>query len=85
VSVFRDAEIAYLGSQRLGRLATVGRDGMPHVVPVAFRYNRQAGHRPGRPCTSLTTGVAATGVFVVPKRRFGLERRLPRGRHAGTA
>ena len=31
--------IAYLGSQRLGRLATVGRDGMPHVVPVAFRYN----------------------------------------------
>jgi pyridoxamine 5'-phosphate oxidase family protein len=39
VSVFRDAEIEYLGSQRLGRLATVGRDGMPHVVPVAFRYN----------------------------------------------
>ena len=25
----------YLGSQRLGRLATVGHDGMPHVVPVA--------------------------------------------------
>jgi pyridoxamine 5'-phosphate oxidase family protein len=42
VSVFRDAEIEYLGSQRLGRLATVGRDGMPHVVPVAFRYNPEA-------------------------------------------
>jgi hypothetical protein len=23
----------------LGRLATTGRDGQPHVVPVAFRYN----------------------------------------------
>ena len=42
VSVFREAEIDYLGSQRLGRLATVGQDGMPHVVPVAFRYNPEA-------------------------------------------
>jgi pyridoxamine 5'-phosphate oxidase family protein len=42
MSVFSDAEIDYLGSQRLGRLATVGPDGMPHVVPVAFRYNPQA-------------------------------------------
>jgi pyridoxamine 5'-phosphate oxidase family protein len=42
VSAFSDAEIAYLGSQRLGRLATVGTDGMPHVVPVAFRYNPDA-------------------------------------------
>jgi pyridoxamine 5'-phosphate oxidase family protein len=42
VSAFSDAEIDYLGSQRLGRLATVGNDGMPHVVPVAFRYNRDA-------------------------------------------
>jgi pyridoxamine 5'-phosphate oxidase family protein len=42
MSVFTDAEIEYLGSQRLGRLATVGRDGMPHVVPVAFRYNADA-------------------------------------------
>ena len=42
MSVFSDAEIEYLGSQRLGRLATVGHDGMPHVVPVAFRYNPDA-------------------------------------------
>jgi pyridoxamine 5'-phosphate oxidase family protein len=42
MSVFRDAEIEYLRSQRLGRLATVGHDGMPHVVPVAFRYNPEA-------------------------------------------
>jgi pyridoxamine 5'-phosphate oxidase family protein len=42
MSVFTDSEIAYLGSQRLGRLATVGHDGMPHVVPIAFRYNPEA-------------------------------------------
>jgi len=39
MSVFRDAEIDYVASQRLARLATVGPDGRPHVVPVAFRYN----------------------------------------------
>ena len=42
MSVFSGAELDYLGSQRLGRLATVGQDGMPHVVPVAFRYNPDA-------------------------------------------
>ena len=36
---FTDAEVSYLKSQRLGRLATVGADGQPHVVPVGFRYN----------------------------------------------
>jgi pyridoxamine 5'-phosphate oxidase family protein len=39
MSHFSAAEIAYLQSQRLGRLATVGPDGQPHVVPVGFRYN----------------------------------------------
>jgi pyridoxamine 5'-phosphate oxidase family protein len=39
VSVFTPAEIAYLRSQRLGRIATVGPSGQPHVVPVGFRYN----------------------------------------------
>jgi pyridoxamine 5'-phosphate oxidase family protein len=42
MSAFSDAEIQYLESQRLGRLATVGKDGLPHVVPVAFRYNPDA-------------------------------------------
>jgi pyridoxamine 5'-phosphate oxidase family protein len=41
VSVFTDEERDYLSSGvRLGRLATVGADGMPHVVPTAFRYNQ---------------------------------------------
>jgi pyridoxamine 5'-phosphate oxidase family protein len=40
VSVFREAELRYLaGGRQLGRLATVGADGTPHVVPVAWIYN----------------------------------------------
>jgi hypothetical protein len=40
MSVFTEKEREYLLSGvRLGRLATVGSDGTPHVVPTAFRYN----------------------------------------------
>jgi pyridoxamine 5'-phosphate oxidase family protein len=40
VSVFREAELRYLtGGRQLGRLATVGADGTPHVVPVGWIYN----------------------------------------------
>ena len=40
MSVFTEAELAYLhGGGRLGRLATVGRDGAPHVVPVGWTHN----------------------------------------------
>jgi pyridoxamine 5'-phosphate oxidase family protein len=40
VSVFTAPELAYMaGGRQLGRIATVGRDGTPHVVPVAFIYN----------------------------------------------
>ena len=39
MSKFTPAEIEYLQSQRLGRLATVNEQGDPHVVPVSFRYN----------------------------------------------
>lgn len=39
MSKFTPEEIAYLQSQRLGRLATVSKTGEPHVVPVGFRYN----------------------------------------------
>jgi pyridoxamine 5'-phosphate oxidase family protein len=39
MSKFTPEEIAYLQSQRLGRLATVSQTGEPHVVPVSFRYN----------------------------------------------
>jgi pyridoxamine 5'-phosphate oxidase family protein len=39
MSVFTDKELDYLAGQRLGRIATVGADGQPHVVPTSFRYN----------------------------------------------
>jgi pyridoxamine 5'-phosphate oxidase family protein len=39
MSVFTDLEIEYMAGQRLGRIATVGADGQPHVVPTSFRYN----------------------------------------------
>src|SRR5436305_10266643 len=39
MSHFTENEIAYLTSQRLGRIATVNAAGEPHVVPVRFVYN----------------------------------------------
>lgn len=41
MSAFTSSEIEYLHGQRLGRLATIGGDGHPHVVPVSFRYNAE--------------------------------------------
>jgi pyridoxamine 5'-phosphate oxidase family protein len=41
MSVFTKSELEYLrggGPRRLARIATVGKDGSPHVVPVGFRY-----------------------------------------------
>ena len=40
MSVFAEAELRYLsGGRQLGRIATVGDDGTPHVVPVGWIYN----------------------------------------------
>jgi pyridoxamine 5'-phosphate oxidase family protein len=44
MSAFSAAERAFLqdgGRRRLGRLATVGADGTPHVVPVGWRYDAE--------------------------------------------
>ncbi len=42
MSVFSSEERAYLEQVRtLGRLATIGPDGAPHVVPVGWRYNAE--------------------------------------------
>lgn len=39
-SVFTEAELAYLhGERRLGRIATTGSDGTPHVVPTGWTHN----------------------------------------------
>ena len=38
--MFTEAELRYMtGGRQLGRIATVGADGTPHVVPVAWIYN----------------------------------------------
>ena len=39
MTVFSAPELAYLSERRLGRLVTIGRDGMPHVVPLGWSYN----------------------------------------------
>jgi len=42
MSVFTERELEYLtGERRLARVATVGADGTPHVVPVRFEYNAE--------------------------------------------
>jgi pyridoxamine 5'-phosphate oxidase family protein len=38
-----DAEIDYLRTQQLGRLATIQPDGSPQVKPVGFGYNASLG------------------------------------------
>lgn len=41
MSAFTQAELDYLlGERRLARVATVGEDGTPHVVPVGWNLNR---------------------------------------------
>ena len=43
MSAFSESELAYLrGERRLGRLATVGVDGTPHVTPVGWALNADA-------------------------------------------
>jgi pyridoxamine 5'-phosphate oxidase family protein len=37
------AQLDYLAGQRLGRIATAGADGKPHVVPTSFRHNADLG------------------------------------------
>jgi pyridoxamine 5'-phosphate oxidase family protein len=39
MSVFTQAEIEYLQQNRLGRLATSGRDGQPHVMPTGYYFD----------------------------------------------
>ena len=39
MGAFTDAELEFLNGQRLGRLATVGADDMPHITPVAVFYD----------------------------------------------
>ena len=85
MSVFTAAERDYMtGGHQLGRIATVGRDGTPHVVPVAWIYNAVrdtidiGGHALGE--TKKFRDVARTGrvAFVIDD-TVGTEPWRPRG------
>jgi pyridoxamine 5'-phosphate oxidase family protein len=41
MSVFSEAEIAYLQSKTMCRLATIGADGRPHLIPLTYRFNAE--------------------------------------------
>lgn len=66
MSAFSNAELAYLqGERRLARVATVGKDGTPHVAPVGWSYDEEhdaiviGGHRMER--TKKYRDVARSG------------------------
>ena len=66
MGIFTAEELEYLlGERRLARLATVGRNGTPHVAPVGWSYNQDdgtidiGGHSLDR--TKKFRDVAATG------------------------
>ncbi|HYU77083.1 MAG TPA: pyridoxamine 5'-phosphate oxidase family protein [Ktedonobacteraceae bacterium] len=41
MSKFTDVELEYLKTQRLGRLATINKNGEPQIAPVTFFYNAE--------------------------------------------
>jgi pyridoxamine 5'-phosphate oxidase family protein len=65
-STFTEAEVEYLQSQPLGRIATADSDGRPHVVPVGAFYDAD----------SQTIVIGATGGMAASK-KFRDARRRP--------
>jgi pyridoxamine 5'-phosphate oxidase family protein len=41
MSSFSDAELTYLAKGKLGRLATIDVNGLPHLVPLGWTYNEE--------------------------------------------
>ena len=39
--MFTEREIEYFQGVTMGRLATVGQDGQPHIVPLTFHFNAE--------------------------------------------
>lgn len=39
MTVFTPDEIEYLSAPHMGRLATIGKDGRPHITPVTYVFN----------------------------------------------
>ena len=66
MATFNERELGYLGTQRLGRLATVAPDGYPQNNPVGFFYNAELG--------TIDIGGHQLG----KSRKFGNVRRYPK-------
>ncbi len=82
MSVFSDAELTYLAKGKLGRLATIDGAGMPHVVPLGWRYNPgldviDIGGRDFAPRRSDQLGDGVRRGIVRDPRLLGGEGRLP--------
>ncbi|MDT0304197.1 PPOX class F420-dependent oxidoreductase [Streptomonospora wellingtoniae] len=58
MSAFTETEIAYLIEQPLGRLATVGPDGLPQVKPVGVFYDPE------------NDGLVVGGIDMAPSKKF---------------
>jgi pyridoxamine 5'-phosphate oxidase family protein len=43
VAVFSENELEFLNRSKVGRLATVDREGRPHVIPTGFRLDTEHG------------------------------------------
>lgn len=92
MTVFSESGLAYLGERRLARLATVGIDGNPHVVPVgtwSHNAERDTIDITGRDFTrtkkfhdveAIPTGITAGGRTRGSRRREAL---APRARRSG--
>lgn len=80
MSAFTDAELAYLAEGgNLGRLATVDAGGMPHVVPVGWRYDaeRDAVEIGGRDAAEFAGTRKFHNVRANPKVAFVVDDVLP--------
>ena len=64
-AVFTEAEVEYLNGQALGRIATVGRDGGPHVTPVGVFYEPE------------TEAIVIGGIEMAASKKFRDARRQP--------
>jgi pyridoxamine 5'-phosphate oxidase family protein len=64
-STFTEAEVEYLQSQPLGRIATADADGRPHVVPVGAFYDADS----QAIVIGATGGMAASKKFRDARRR----------------
>lgn len=75
MSIFTGAERDYLGGQGLGRLATVGADGVPQVRPVGFRVNDDGTIDIGGP--NLRSSQKARNIAVRPMVSFVVDDMTP--------